>query len=273
MHLAVLDLESGPGRLRDLERRRRGAKRRIGGGAQLGILARYRRVAVGVEEIEDLAGGEVHVYGNAFDGMRVVVLPGRGVVRCDAHDAAGVVARQPEVARRPRHRENGVGVADPANAHGLAPARVGTDDAVGQRRIVLADGRLGSGDLFPRRQLVGGKICHRFVRAVGVAVVDDGEGAARRSGVAEHGCLGGLVESDEAEPVNAAQASRSLNDGDGRANLLGSERSEGIGRRSRATRHRDYDEAAESRARAAPARKKAHGDHGSASPQRPLLHQ
>ena len=96
-HFAVLDLKAGAVRLRDHQRRRRRAKRaRI----EVGILARDRHVVVDVEEVENLAGGEIDVRHDAFHGMRVEILAGAGVVGHHAHDAALFGARQARSNRR-----------------------------------------------------------------------------------------------------------------------------------------------------------------------------
>src|SRR5207247_5031378 len=101
-HFAVLDLKRRAG-LFDFERGGRRAVRHGGGGIEVGIFARDRRIAVDIDEIEDFAGGEVDMRGHTFHGVRVVVFAG-SVIGGDANDAPRIVERQGEINGRPGDR-------------------------------------------------------------------------------------------------------------------------------------------------------------------------
>ena len=229
---AVLDAESGAGDLRDGERRGREAQRRVEERREFGGVAGDGDVAIGIEEFEHLAGGEVDVGDQAFDGMRVVVARiAGGVIRDGANHSGLLRAGDVEIPGRPGHDDDVVQIADAAGFHGELPAGIGADDLVGAGGVFDGEHWLRVGDFLQAIDVARVEIGDDFPGAVGIHVVEDGEGAARRLDLAEDHLLGRLVEGDDAEAGGGGDAR--ANEIRGVADFGGAERGERMGGRRR----------------------------------------
>ena len=117
-----------------------------------------------------------------------------------------------EIPGRPGHDDDVVQIADAAGFHSELPAGIGADDLVGAGGVFDGEHWLGVGDFLQAIEVARVEIGDGFPGAVGVHVVEDGEGAARRPDLAEDDLLGRFVEGDDAEVGG---------DGDARTNELG----------------------------------------------------
>ena len=136
----------------------------------------------------------------ALDGMRVVIARvAAGVIRNRANHSSLLGAGDVEVPGSPGDDHDVVQIAYAARLHGALPAGVGAHDLVGADGVLSADHRLGVGDLLKPVDAARVEIDDDFPGAVGVDVVENGEGAARGRDLAEDDLLGRLVQDDRAE--------------------------------------------------------------------------
>ena len=243
VHFAVFNLEAWSVRLGDDQRSER---RRTRSRAQFGILARDGDVAIDIEKVDHLAGGEIDVRHHAFDGMRVQIGARAGIIRHHGHHASGVGAGLPVIAGAPCHGEDVFGVADAALAHGLRPARVGAHNFIRQIGILGVDGWLRSRDQLPGIDGAGREVGNRLPGLVGFAVVDHGKRAPWNGRLRQHHCLGWFIERDEAEACAGGKTVRASQQLRGRADFVGGERCEGMrsGGKTRHARQANHEESA-----------------------------
>ncbi len=90
---------------------------------EIGVLAGHGSVPVGVQKIDDLPGGQVHMRHHAFDGMSVDIAAGSAVIGKSAHNAAALGSRQRKVTGGPGHDFDGIEIGDAAVSNSPPPAR------------------------------------------------------------------------------------------------------------------------------------------------------
>ena len=201
--------EARPLRLGDLDGLQRGAVRAADGlVVVVAGFGRYRELEL-VGDLEDLLLHQVHVGGDAVDGVRPgqVVLAGLDEREHADHPPPVVVGR-PEHARGDRAGPDLADVVVTPPGHGGAPLRVGLGDLVHGREVAVQDGHLAvfarvepaRADDFLLRERH-----HHVGRLAGAGVDQERAQPAIRSRAGQHLVLGRLLEAVVGEPDGFGQ--------------------------------------------------------------------